>query len=67
MPNSELQGLTGGGGDRSRLAVRSVTKRCVVSDDLLTAQSVALIVKRLAKAMEREPEEFSGRGLRQGT
>ena len=34
---------------------RSVTKGGVVSDDPLTAQSVALIVKRAAKAMVREP------------
>lgn len=32
----------------------------MVSDDPLTAQLVALIVKRAAKAMGREPEEFSG-------
>ncbi len=45
---------------------RSVTKGGVVSDDPLTAQSVALIVKRAAKAMGREPEEFSGHSLRAG-
>ena len=45
---------------------RSVTKGGVVSDDPLTAQSVALIVKRAAKAMGRKPEEFSGHSLRAG-
>jgi integrase len=45
---------------------RSVTKGGAVSDDPLTAQSVALIVKRAAKAMGREPEEFSGHSLRAG-
>jgi hypothetical protein len=39
---------------------RSVTKGGVVSDDQLRAQSVASIVKRAARAMGREPEEFSG-------
>ena len=45
---------------------RSVKKGGAVSDDPLTAQSVALIVKRAAKAMGREPEEFSGHSLRAG-
>ena len=45
---------------------RSVTKGGAVSDDPLAAQSVALIVKRAAKAMGREPGEFSGHSLRAG-
>ena len=43
-----------------------MTKGGVVSDDPLTAQSVALIVKRAARAMGRAPEEFSGHSLRAG-
>lgn len=45
---------------------RSVTKGGTISLEPLSAQSVALIVKRAAKAMGREPEEFSGHSLRAG-
>ena len=45
---------------------RSVTKGGTISLEPLSAQSVALIVKRAAKAMGRAPEEFSGHSLRAG-
>ena len=43
-----------------------MTKGGTISLEPLSAQSVALIVKRAARAMGREPEEFSGHSLRAG-
>jgi site-specific recombinase XerD len=45
---------------------RSVSLKCRVSDAGLTAQSVALIIKRHAKRVGADPENFSGHSLRAG-
>lgn len=61
-----LQEWLGASGITTGLIFRGVTRHGKISDDGLTAQSVAIVVKERAKAVGLDPAKYSGHSLRAG-